>query len=68
MSAFYIQVLTVLEDCNICFLSCFNRVELLNVFKLERTIEDLCFQTEMGNIQLLMHSSHFHNFLGILSR
>ncbi|XP_063447772.1 uncharacterized protein LOC134727324 [Mytilus trossulus] len=44
------------------------KVELLNVYKLERTLEDLCFQSEVGNIQLLMHSSGFHNFLGILSR
>ncbi|XP_052074990.1 uncharacterized protein LOC127712542 isoform X2 [Mytilus californianus] len=44
------------------------KAELLNVYKLERTLEDLCFQSEVGNIQLLMHSSGFHNFLGILSR
>ncbi|CAG2240013.1 PARP2_3_4 [Mytilus edulis] len=44
------------------------KVELLNVYKLERTLEDLCFQSEVGNIQVLMHSSGFHNFLGILSR
>ncbi|VDI55612.1 poly [ADP-ribose] polymerase [Mytilus galloprovincialis] len=44
------------------------KVELLNVYKLERTLEDLCFQSEVGNMQLLMHSSGFHNFLGILSR
>ncbi|CAC5400316.1 PARP2_3_4 [Mytilus coruscus] len=44
------------------------KAELLNVYKLERTLEDLCFKSEVGNIQLLMHSSGFHNFLGILSR
>ena len=42
--------------------------EVHNVYSVRRTIEEVGFQSEFGNVQLLMHASGPHNYLGILSR
>ena len=39
-----------------------------NVFTCERPVETSNFQSNIGNIQQLFHSSKAPNFLGILSR
>ena len=39
-----------------------------NIYRVRRTIEEVNFQTDIGEIQMLMHSSLFSNYLGILSR
>ena len=46
---------------------CFS-IKIHNLYEIRRTIEEVSFQSDVGNVQLLMHASGPHNYLGILSR
>ncbi|XP_033731529.1 protein mono-ADP-ribosyltransferase PARP4-like, partial [Pecten maximus] len=43
-------------------------VKVRNIYSVGRTLEELEFQTDVGNVKRLMHASSTHNFLGIMSR
>ncbi|XP_060075894.1 uncharacterized protein LOC132555562 [Ylistrum balloti] len=43
-------------------------VEVRNIYSVSRFLEELEFQSDIGNVTSLMHASSTHNFLGIMSR
>ena len=51
-----------------CCSNCSDGMEIHNIYTLQRAIEDAQFTHSISNKQLLFHSSHVQNFVGILSR
>lgn len=43
-------------------------MEINNIYSVQRAVEDTQFTHSISNKQLLFHSSHVQNFVGILSR
>lgn len=43
-------------------------MEILNIYSIQRAVEDHLFTHSLDSKQLLFHSSHVQNFVGILSR